>query len=91
MANNPLCEVMDPESMKPVPRDAETIGEIMMRGNIVMKGMANHPQHRTLEIVHVQVTLKTKKRRTRPLKVVGSTRVTLRQLTMKGVYDVVLM
>ena len=58
MANNPLCEVMDPESMKPVPRDAETIGEIMMRGNIVMKGMANHPQHRTLEILSGQCTFR---------------------------------
>ena len=31
-------EVMDPESMTPVPRDGETIGEIMMRGHDVMKG-----------------------------------------------------
>ncbi len=30
--------VMDPETMQPVPRDGETIGEIMFRGNIVMKG-----------------------------------------------------
>ena len=30
--------VMDPESMKPVPKDAKTIGEIMIKGNIVMKG-----------------------------------------------------
>ena len=30
--------VMDPESMKPVPKDAKTIGEIMIRGNVVMKG-----------------------------------------------------
>ena len=30
--------VMDPETMEPVPRDGETIGEIMFRGNIVMKG-----------------------------------------------------
>ena len=29
---------MDPESMKPVPKDAKTIGEIMIKGNIVMKG-----------------------------------------------------
>ena len=29
---------MDPETMQPVPRDGETIGEIMFRGNIVMKG-----------------------------------------------------
>ncbi|MDA1090713.1 MAG: acyl-CoA synthetase [Proteobacteria bacterium] len=30
--------VMDPETMTPVPDDGETIGEIMFRGNIVMKG-----------------------------------------------------
>ena len=30
--------VMDPASMLPVPRDGETMGEIMFRGNIVMKG-----------------------------------------------------
>ena len=29
---------MDPESMKPVPKDAKTIGEIMIKGNVVMKG-----------------------------------------------------
>ena len=31
-------DVMDPETMAPVPRDGETIGEVMFRGNIVMKG-----------------------------------------------------
>jgi len=30
--------VMDPTTMKEVPRDGETIGEVMFRGNIVMKG-----------------------------------------------------
>ncbi len=30
--------VMDPETMQPVPADGETIGEIMFRGNITMKG-----------------------------------------------------
>ncbi|MBX3522756.1 MAG: acyl-CoA synthetase [Xanthobacteraceae bacterium] len=37
---NPLegLEVMDPETMKPVPRDGETMGEVMFRGNVVMKG-----------------------------------------------------
>jgi len=30
--------VMDPDSMTPVPKDGETIGEIMMRGHDVMKG-----------------------------------------------------
>ena len=30
--------IMDPETMKEVPRDGKTIGEIMLRGNVVMKG-----------------------------------------------------
>ena len=30
--------VLNPETMQPVPRDGETIGEVMFRGNIVMKG-----------------------------------------------------
>ncbi|HEY0567587.1 MAG TPA: AMP-binding protein, partial [Xanthobacteraceae bacterium] len=30
--------VIDPRTMQPVPRDGETIGEVMFRGNIVMKG-----------------------------------------------------
>ncbi|MBR1220209.1 acyl-CoA synthetase [Bradyrhizobium sp. U87765 SZCCT0131] len=30
--------VIDPETMQVVPRDGETIGEVMFRGNIVMKG-----------------------------------------------------
>ncbi|MBO4224707.1 acyl-CoA synthetase [Bradyrhizobium neotropicale] len=30
--------VLDPATMQPVPRDGETIGEVMFRGNIVMKG-----------------------------------------------------
>lgn len=30
--------VRDPETMKAVPADGETIGEVMMRGNVVMKG-----------------------------------------------------
>ena len=36
-------EVMDPASMSPVPRDGETPGEVMMRGNIVMKGYLKDP------------------------------------------------
>jgi fatty-acyl-CoA synthase len=31
-------DVRDPESMKPVKRDGEALGEVMMRGNVVMKG-----------------------------------------------------
>jgi len=30
--------VLDPETMEPVPSDGETMGEVMMRGNIVMLG-----------------------------------------------------
>ena len=36
--NTEGVDVMDPETMKPVPRDGKTMGEIMIRGNIVMKG-----------------------------------------------------
>jgi fatty-acyl-CoA synthase len=35
--------VMDPETMTPVPRDGETMGEIMLRGNTVMKGYLKNP------------------------------------------------
>ena len=31
-------DVLDPETMQPVPRDGETMGEVMFRGNVVMKG-----------------------------------------------------
>ena len=31
-------DVLDPKTMLPVPRDGETMGEIMFRGNIAMKG-----------------------------------------------------
>jgi fatty-acyl-CoA synthase len=31
-------DVRDPESLAPVARDGETLGEVMMRGNVVMKG-----------------------------------------------------
>ena len=30
--------VIDPETMKEVPKDGKTMGEIMIRGNVVMKG-----------------------------------------------------
>jgi fatty-acyl-CoA synthase len=30
--------VMDPKTMKPIPHDGKTMGEIMIRGNVVMKG-----------------------------------------------------
>ncbi len=35
--------VMDPETMLPVPADGETLGEIMFRGNITMKGYLKNP------------------------------------------------
>jgi fatty-acyl-CoA synthase len=35
--------VMDPETMRPTPADGETIGEVMFRGNIVMKGYLKNP------------------------------------------------
>ncbi len=35
--------VMDPDTMLPVPHDGKTIGEIMFRGNIVMKGYLKNP------------------------------------------------
>jgi fatty-acyl-CoA synthase len=31
-------DVLDPMTMQPVARDGETLGEVMMRGNVVMKG-----------------------------------------------------
>jgi len=36
--------VMDPETMEPVPADGETLGEVMFRGNIVMKGYLKNPK-----------------------------------------------
>ncbi len=37
-------QVFDPETMAEVPADGETLGEVMMRGNIVMKGYLKNPQ-----------------------------------------------
>ena len=36
--------VLDPETMEPVPWDGETMGEIMFRGNLVMKGYLKNPK-----------------------------------------------
>jgi fatty-acyl-CoA synthase len=36
--------VADPRSMKPVPRDGKTMGEIMIRGNTVMLGYLKEPK-----------------------------------------------
>ncbi|MBI1845914.1 MAG: AMP-binding protein, partial [Candidatus Rokubacteria bacterium] len=35
--------VADPKTLAPVPRDARTVGEIMLRGNTVMKGYLKNP------------------------------------------------
>jgi fatty-acyl-CoA synthase len=36
--------VRDPETMEAVPQDGETIGEVMFRGNVVMKGYLKNPK-----------------------------------------------
>jgi fatty-acyl-CoA synthase len=36
--------VLDPETLQPVPWDGETMGEIMFRGNITMKGYLKNPK-----------------------------------------------
>ena len=37
-------QVLDPDTLKPVPTDGQTIGEVMFQGNIVMKGyLKNKP------------------------------------------------
>jgi fatty-acyl-CoA synthase len=36
--------VLDPETMQPVPNDGETMGEVMFRGNVVMKGYFRNPR-----------------------------------------------
>ncbi|MBY6055443.1 acyl-CoA synthetase [Leisingera daeponensis] len=37
-------DVLDPDTMLPVPRDGQTMGEVMFRGNIVMKGYFRNPK-----------------------------------------------
>ena len=37
-------DVLDPETMMPVPRDGTTMGEVMFRGNVVMKGYFRNPE-----------------------------------------------
>ncbi|MDE2364739.1 MAG: acyl-CoA synthetase [Hyphomicrobiales bacterium] len=37
-------DVLDPQTMKPVPADGETLGEVMFRGNVVMKGYLKNPK-----------------------------------------------
>jgi fatty-acyl-CoA synthase len=38
------CVVLDPSTRQPVPADGATMGEIAMRGNIVMKGYLKSPE-----------------------------------------------
>ncbi|MBV9954223.1 MAG: acyl-CoA synthetase [Pseudolabrys sp.] len=37
-------DVMDPDTMAPVARDGVAMGEVMMRGNVVMKGYLKNPK-----------------------------------------------
>jgi len=38
------ARVLDPESLAPVPWDGRTMGELMLRGNTVMRGYLKNPQ-----------------------------------------------
>src|SRR3546814_20957111 len=45
--NYPVLEglmVADAETQAPVPRDGRTLGEVFMRGNVVMKGYLKNPK-----------------------------------------------
>mgnify|MGYP001200802490 CR=1 FL=1 len=45
--NYPVLEelsVRDPETMEEVPRDGDTMGEVMFRGNVVMRGYLKNPK-----------------------------------------------
>ena len=37
-------DVLDPDTMQPVPRDGRSMGEVMFRGNVVMKGYFRNPK-----------------------------------------------
>jgi 3-(methylthio)propionyl---CoA ligase len=37
-------DVRDPDTLAPVPRDGSTLGEVMFRGNVVMKGYLKNPK-----------------------------------------------
>jgi len=37
-------DVLDPDTMQPVPADGTTLGEVMFRGNVVMKGYLKNPE-----------------------------------------------
>ena len=38
------CQSMDPNTLKPIPFDGKTIGEVMFKGNVVMKGYLKNPK-----------------------------------------------
>ena len=38
------AQVLDPATLEPVPHDGATLGEVMFRGNIVMKGYLKNPE-----------------------------------------------
>ena len=56
------ARVLDPMTMQPVPMDGETMGEIMFRGNIAMKGYLKNPKA-------TEKTKKKKKKNTEDLAV----------------------
>ena len=37
-------DALDPATLQPVPRDGKTLGEVMFRGNVVMKGYLGNPE-----------------------------------------------
>jgi fatty-acyl-CoA synthase len=37
-------DVLDPETMRPVPADGTSLGEVMFRGNVVMRGYLKNPE-----------------------------------------------
>jgi fatty-acyl-CoA synthase len=37
-------DIIDPQTMEPVPADGQTMGELMLRGNTVMKGYLKNPE-----------------------------------------------
>jgi fatty-acyl-CoA synthase len=42
------CQVADPQTAMPVPRNGQTMGEVMLRGNTIMKGyLKNEPASRS--------------------------------------------